>query len=450
MNTLEPRSGSTLIVGMGRTGRSLLEYLESKGRRVALYDDRPIDLQVRGERPSATGLIPSSWWSHITELAVSPGIPPRHRVLVEARRRAIPVYGDIEYFAKEVRHPVLGITGTNGKSTVVSLLGEIARRSSRRVGVGGNYGVPALDLLRDRTVELFILELSSFQLALTEHLRTEAAAILNVAEDHLDWHGTMEAYAAAKERIFRHTKHAIGNRDDAWVRAMLSRHRDTKTSFGASPPLERGDYGLAEEEGRLWLVGEGQRLLAADEIKLPGRHNLLNVLATWAVARVAGFDDRVIRDVVTSFAGLSHRLQCVRQYAGVTYYDDSKATNVSAAIAALEALSQPTIVILGGLSKGQSFAPLAQVVRGRVKVAILIGTDAPTIAKELEGACPCVKADDLDEAVTCAARFAEAGDAVLLAPACASFDMFRDYVDRGDKFRQAVNALGPSQRAGDE
>jgi UDP-N-acetylmuramoylalanine--D-glutamate ligase len=446
VNAPRPAPASTLVVGLGRTGASLLAYLERRGLPAAGYDDaggEPVarTLRARPGLPVAVGAVPADWWERFAAVWVSPGVPSNHPVLVEARRRGLPVEGDIELFARAARAPVLAVTGTNGKSTVVALLGAMATRAGRRTVVGGNYGTPALDLLTDPEPELYVLELSSFQLELTTSLRTRASAVLNLTEDHLDRHESMDAYAAAKERIFHATGLAVGNRDDAYVRAMLERCSAPRLSFGAGPP-EGEDYGLVDDAGDLWLVGGRRRLLAARELLLVGRHNLLNVLAAWALAEAAGLPEDAVRDAARAFPGLPHRMRVVGERGGVRYYDDSKATNVGATVAALRALERPIVAILGGRGKGQSFAPLAEAARGRLRAAVLIGEDAPAIARALDGVCPLVNAADMDEAVRRASALARSGDAVLLAPACASFDMFRDYADRGERFRAAVEAFG--------
>ncbi len=441
-----PVSGSTLVVGLGRTGGSLLAHLERERRPAAGYDDAGSEsllarIRARPDCPVAVGSVPEAWWERLAALAVSPGVPSTHPVLVEARRRGLPIEGDIELFARAARAPVVGVTGTNGKSTVVALLGAMATRAGRRVAVGGNYGTPALELLAEPEPDLYVLELSSFQLELTESLRTAAAAVLNLTEDHLDRHGSFAAYAAAKERVFRAASWAIGNRDDAHVCAMLARHPGPRRSFGLGLPTGE-DYGLVEDRDEACLVGRGRRLLPVRDLLLVGRHNRLNVLAAWALADAVGLPEEAIREAARAFPGLPHRMQSVGERDGVRYYDDSKATNVGATVAALRALERPIVAILGGQGKGQSFAPLAEAARGRLRAAVLIGVDAPLLARALEGVCPLATAADMDEAVRRAAALARSGDAVLLAPACASFDMFRDYADRGERFCRAVEALG--------
>ena len=446
MNAFLPPAGSTLVVGLGRTGTSLLAHLERHGRPAAGYDDRNGEVLARvgRDRPGlalTAGTVPETWWERLAGLAVSPGVPSTHPVLVEARRRGLAVEGDIEFFARTAGAPILGVTGTNGKSTVVALLGAMATRAGRRVAVGGNYGTPALDLLSRPEPELYVLELSSFQLELTSSLRTRAAVVLNLTEDHLDRHGSLAAYAAAKERIYQGAEIAVGNRDDAHVAAMLARQHGERRTFGLDRP--RGeDYGLEEGEDGGWLVGGGRRLLPVRDLLLVGRHNLRNVQAAWALADAAGLPEDAVRDAARTFPGLPHRMQAVGEHAGVRYYDDSKATNVGATVAALGALDRPVVAIFGGQGKGQSFAPLAAAARGRLRAAVLLGEDAPALARALEGVCPLAAASDMEEAVRRASALARRGDAVLLAPACASFDMFRDYADRGERFRRAVEALG--------
>jgi UDP-N-acetylmuramoylalanine--D-glutamate ligase len=352
--------------------------------------------------------------------------------------------GDVELFARAADAPVVGITGTNGKSTVTTLVGRMARRAAISVRVGGNLGEPALDLLGGADTALYVLELSSFQLETTYSLHLKAATVLNLSSDHLDRYASMADYAAAKARIFARCDTAVINLDDPLVVAMPKPGQprlsfSLRASAGADYAL--ADTGDAAPGRRWWLTRRGEHLLALSEMKISGLHNAANALASLALGEALGLPLESMLAELREFTGLPHRSQWVGEVRGVTYVDDSKGTNVGATLAAVAGMPGPLVLIAGGDGKGQDFAPLAAAFRGKVRRAVLIGRDRERLATALRGACATEFAADMDAAVAAAARAAEPGDLVLLSPACASLDMFRDYAARGDAFAAAARRL---------
>jgi UDP-N-acetylmuramoylalanine--D-glutamate ligase len=348
------------------------------------------------------------------------------------------VLGDVELFARNVQAPVIGITGTNGKSTVTSLVARMAAAAGRTVLAGGNLGEPALDLLEQPTPDLYVLELSSFQLETTYSLQLQAAVVLNVTADHLDRYASVAAYALAKSRIFARAATVVLNADDPLVAAMRRAPQRTVTFS-----IERSDadFTLLRDGAQTLLARRGEGLLDVARMKITGRHNAANALAALALGDAVGLPVAAMLDALVSFPGLSHRSEWIADAAGVRYIDDSKGTNVGATIAAVAGMPGPLVMIAGGEGKGQDFTPLAPAFRGKVRHAVLIGKDAPAVAAALAGVCSTETVASMQAAVAAAARTARAGDTVLLSPACASFDMFRDYGHRGDVFAAAVREL---------
>jgi UDP-N-acetylmuramoylalanine--D-glutamate ligase len=371
-------------------------------------------------------------------VVASPGVSLKEPFFVEARRRGVEIVGDIELFARAADAPVVGITGTNGKSTVTTLVGRMADRAGLRVRVGGNLGEPALDLLKPGT-QLYVLELSSFQLDATKALDLEAAAVLNVTPDHLDRYATVEEYAASKARIFDRCDTAVINLDDPLVVAMP---RPGQKTVGFSLRASIGaDYAVATHNGEWWLTRRDEPLMQVGAMKIKGLHNAANALASLALGDALGLPMPAMLEELATFAGLPHRSQWVADVHGVTYINDSKGTNVGATIAAVSGMQGPLVMIAGGDGKNQDFSALVDVFRGKVRHTVLIGRDAAAIATALKGVCPLEMCTTLEEAVRAAAKAAQPGDTVLLSPACASLDMFRDYTHRGAVFAQAVKEL---------
>lgn len=436
---------NALIVGLGKTGVSVARHLHARGWQIAVTDTRidpPGTAELASIAPEAAcsfGAFDLSLLPNVQLVVASPGVSPAEPLLQAARSRGVEIVGDIELFAREVRAPVIGITGTNGKSTVTTLVGRMAVRAGLRVAVGGNLGAPALDLLTSGNPELFVLELSSFQLDTTFSLHLRAATVLNVTEDHLDRYGTMQAYAASKARIFERCEHAVLNLDDPLVAGMT--RLDSKASGFSLVSGTGARYQLTTVAGAKWLAIDEQPMLALGEMRLAGLHNAANALAALALGDAAGLPREAMLAELREFEGLPHRSQWVAERAGVRYVNDSKGTNVGATLAAVSGYEGGLIIIAGGDGKGQDFAPLATAFAGRVRHALLIGRDAPRIAAVLKDVCPTEIIASLDAAVQRAAQVAVAGDTVLMSPACASLDMFRDYAQRGDVFAAAVGRL---------
>jgi UDP-N-acetylmuramoylalanine--D-glutamate ligase len=433
-----------VIVGLGTTGLSCARYLRAHGWRLAVTDTRaappqlPALTALDASIPVRLGALDATLLADAVCVVASPGVPLEGAFFEEVRRLRLSIVGDIELFARAVAAPVAGITGTNGKSTVTTLLARMAQRAGLRVRVGGNLGEPALDLLANGT-ELYVLELSSYQLETTSTLDCRAATVLNVSPDHLDRYRSLESYAAAKARIFARCDTAVINLDDPLVAAMPRAARRTlsfslRASIGA-------DYALAMHAGEWWLTRSGTPLLAVSRLRIKGLHNAANALAALALGEALELPQPVMLAELADFAGLPHRSQWIADIDGVTYIDDSKGTNVGATLAAVAGMPGPLVMIAGGEGKNQDFAPLAAAFRGKVRHTVLIGRDAPLLARALDGVCTLEGCATLPEAVQAAARAARAGDTVLLSPACASFDMFTDYAQRGAMFARAVREL---------
>lgn len=440
------KSAYTLVVGLGITGLSVARYLISHGENIVVTDSRenPPGLEVLRTTSPQTEIVLGEFdealFMGADKIIVSPGVSTQEGVLLHAIQQGVEVIGDIELFAQQVNAPVLAITGSNGKSTVTTLLGEMAEASAVNVRVGGNLGTPALDLLDD-AAELYVLELSSFQLESLYSLKPLAAVVLNVSPDHLDRYDSFESYAKAKQNIYHNCQHVVVNRDDPQVDAMQAGHRQV-AGFTLYEPAD-GDYGLRCIDDEVWLCKGNEKIIKQSDVKLHGQHNIANVLAALAVADAAGFSRGAVLKTIREFAGLAHRTQFVVEKNHVSWVNDSKGTNVGATMAAIAGIEVKNrlILIAGGLAKDADFSSLRSVVEDKVRSVVLIGKDAPKIEQALQDVVPVWFAKDMFEAVGVAAELAHPGDTVLLSPACASFDMFNGYQQRGDVFVQAVEAL---------
>ncbi|TBU78522.1 UDP-N-acetylmuramoyl-L-alanine--D-glutamate ligase [Phytopseudomonas daroniae] len=437
-----------IVVGLGKSGMSLVRYLARQGVRFAVVDTRanPPELStLREQFPQVEvrcGELDVEFLGRASELLISPGLAVATPALQEAAKRGAKLSGDIDLFARAAKAPIIAITGSNAKSTVTTLVGEMAAAAGRKVAVGGNLGTPALDLLAD-DVELYVIELSSFQLETTELLNAEVATCLNVSEDHMDRYADLPAYHLAKHRVFRGARQVVVNRDDPLSRPMIA-DQVPCWSFGlGKPDFKR--FGLLEENGEKYLAYQFEALLPVRELKIRGAHNQSNALAALALGHAVGLPMATMLDTLKGFTGLPHRCQWVGERAGVSYYDDSKATNVGAALAAIEGLGDDIagklVLIAGGDGKGADFSSLRKPVAAHCRAVILLGRDADRLTAVLEGAVEIVRVDSLQAAVEQAARIAQDGDAVLLSPACASLDMFKNFEERGRLFAQAVEAL---------
>ena len=448
-----------LVLGLGDTGVSMARWLTRRGANVRIADSRAAPPGLEALRRSLPGLEPrlgpfaQESFTGAALVAASPGVPLAEARIQQALRAGMPVVGDVELFARSLdaaRRPlILGITGTNGKSTVTALAGAMARAAGNDCEVAGNIGPPVLDALMRREDEgrpagVWVLELSSFQLETTASLGASAAVVLNVTEDHLDRYAGMAEYAAAKARIFAGHGVQVLNRDDPRTLAMALPGR-TVVTFGLDAPPGARDCGIVARDGEEWLAEGATALMRVKDMKLAGRHNAANALAALALCRAVGMPAAPLLAALREFRGLPHRVEPVGQIAGVRYYDDSKGTNVGASVAAIAGLAHehPRLVLIaGGEGKGQDFSPLREPLARAARAVVLIGRDGPLIEKALSGlGLRLLRATSMPEAVAVARAEARPGDAVLLSPACASFDMFRNYAHRGEVFRATVEEM---------
>jgi UDP-N-acetylmuramoylalanine--D-glutamate ligase len=442
----------TAILGMGVTGISVASFLSAKGMPFDFADSRlePPNLkQVERDYPSAKlalGSFDKDFLASYDRLIVSPGISLDDPALIHASKKGVELLGDLELFLDYAKAPVVMITGSNGKSTVTALLGQMAIDSGLSVGIGGNIGTPMLDLL-DNHHQLYVLEASSFQLELLNDSRGAVSGLLNISPDHLDRYQDIQKYHAAKHRIFRGASKVVINREDRLTRPLIST-QIPMTSFGLNQP-DLGSFGVLEGIDEGYLSYGIERLMLIDQIALKGKHNIANVLAALALGYSVDLPMQTMLETVKTFKGLSHRCQTVAKINSVLYVNDSKATNVGATLAALKgfgsAANKNLILIAGGQAKDQDFTALKQTVSDYVKLLILIGEDADKLGSVLKDCCQQIKTDSLEEAVAQTHQLAKTGDIVLLSPACASFDMYSGFEERGRCFHNAVEAMASSQ-----
>ena len=436
----------TLVVGLGETGLSVARYLSRQGVPVAIVDSReqpPGLARSRTELPADVALFLGGFnrdaFERAEQIVLSPGVSMNEPEIAAARARQVPVIGDIELFAQTARAPVIAVTGSNGKSTVVTLLSAMARRAGLEVRTGGNIGTPALDLIAADEPDLYVLELSSFQLETLQSLQPQAAVVLNISDDHLDRYRDLQDYAAAKQAIYRHAALQVVNLDDP-VAAALADVQQPITGFTGSVPAAN-EYGLVDVAGETWLARGDVHLMPASGVQMAGRHNLVNALAALALGEAAGLPLTAMVETLAEFQGLPHRMQYLAEHNGVRWFNDSKGTNVGATLAAIEGVDGPVVLIAGGDGKGADFSPLAAALQRKGHGAVLIGKDAPLLEAVLQDAVPVMHAGDMLQAVQLAATMAQSGDCVLLSPACASLDMYRNFEERGDLFMQAVSEV---------
>jgi len=447
---MDVKGKQVLVLGLGATGMSMARWLSARGARVRVADSREDPPHARALKtllPGVridTGAFRRESFSGIDLIAISPGVPLAQPEVARAAADGVPVLGDVELFAqaKGSASKVIAITGSNGKSTVTAMSGAMCRAAGARTVVAGNIGLPVLDALDEgEEPDLYVLELSSFQLETTSSLEPVAAAMLNLSEDHLDRYASLAHYAAAKARIFRGGGTQVLNRNDRFSIAMGLPGRAIVT-FGFDQPSGPADWGVVSEDGRDFLVQGSRRVLQAEELGVAGLHNAANALAALALCHDVGLAEEPMLQALRDFRGLPHRLSAVGSLNGITFFDDSKGTNVGATVAALSGLGRRSVLIAGGDGKGQDFSPLAAPVRRHARAVILIGRDRDRIRDALAHTGAQMRcAQTLAEAVHLAYAAAQPGDAVLLSPACASFDMFRDYRDRGEQFADGVRAL---------
>lgn len=449
MAALIQREGLRVVVGLGKTGLSCVRFLRSLGYQVAVNDtrDNPPNLaELHAEFPEVVvslGKLDEQLLLQAHEIISSPGISINEPELLSARLNAgIKIIGDIELFCRAVDKPIVAITGSNAKSTVTTLVGLMAQNAGINVAVGGNLGTPVLELLQ-QSADLYVLELSSFQLETTHSLRAAAAVVLNISEDHMDRYANMQAYHQAKHRIYRHCHFYVTNRQDLLTVPLLP-EVIPHTSFGLDKP-DLNTYGVIREQGISYLAKGQTKLLASHEMGIFGEHNIANALAALALGEAVNIPMSAMLQTLKEFTGLKHRCQLVTKHQGVAWYNDSKGTNVGATLAAINglgaAISGKVLLIAGGVGKGQDFSPLSSALAQYGKVVILLGEDATKIDAAVTAQVAKIHVQSLAAAVEQAAQLAQQGDAVLLSPACASFDMFKHYEDRGEQFVALVQSI---------
>ena len=450
------KNRNAVVLGLGMTGLSLARYLAREGARVRVADTRaepPRAAELAAALPGValtTGPFTDATLAGAELIAISPGVPKDQPPIAAAVARGAELAGDIELFARALPpdQKVLAITGTNGKTTVTALTGALCRAAGLATVVAGNIGDAVLDVLPSFDTaggarpwpDVFVLELSSFQLETTSSLRPVAAAMLNVTENHLDRYASVESYAAAKARVFAQGGIQVVNRDDPLSFGMRIPGR-TIESIGAGVPAAEGEWGLVRFDGTTWLAHGGGLLVPTSSLSLVGRHNALNALAALALVATIARINRNILDALKSFQGLPHRMQKVAEAGRVIYIDDSKATTIVATQAALDGIERPAVLIAGGDGKGQDFGPLRQAVDAHCRAVLLIGRDAPVLERALTGTRAAIeRVGTLDAAVRRAVQLARPGDAVVLSPACASLDQFANYVERGVRYAECLRA----------
>lgn len=443
------RGGLKVVAGLGISGVSAVNFLHEKGYRVAVTDSRAVPPghdQIPAAVQTSFGQFDLELLLQAEEIIISPGLDPKLPEIQAAIAKGIPVVSEIQILRRATDKPIIAITGSNAKSTVTTLIGLMAADAGVKVAVGGNLGRPALDLTKDDP-ELYILELSSFQLETTSHLNADVAVVLNISEDHLDRHGDMFAYHTAKHRIFQGVKKVVHNRDDSLTRPLVP-DATPMQSFGLNAP-DMNQYGvLRDTDGTIWLARGRERLLKSSDMYMQGLHNIANALACLALGEAMGLPLAGMLETLKTFKGLEHRCEFVKELNGVRYYNDSKGTNIGATLAALDGLGAAieaqggrVAIILGGQGKGQDFSALCDALSKYAKVAVLIGEDRTVIEQAIQGTTCLMHANSLKEAVALCEQHTQAHDVVLLSPACASFDMFTGYPERGRQFVALVNEL---------
>jgi UDP-N-acetylmuramoylalanine--D-glutamate ligase len=439
-----------LILGLGNSGLAAARWLAHRGADLRVADSAasPVNLPaLRALNDSikvSLGAFDAADFDWADRIVISPGVPVQQPLIRAAIARGVSVWSDVELFAQALPEStqVIAITGSNGKSTVTTMVDAMCRAAGKKTLMAGNIGLPVLEALEEHpSTEMFVLELSSFQLETTYTLHPLAATVLNVSEDHLDRYADMNDYAATKARIFQAGGKQVLNRNDA--RTMAMAHGKAVT-FGLDAPATDSEYGIRDA----YLCRGKHKLLAVKDLPLAGLHNAANALAAWALCAAAGLPDAPLAKAMRTFKGLPHRVEWVANVAGVDFYDDSKGTNVGATEAALNGMDKPVVLIVGGEGKGQDFTPLAAAVQKSARAVVQIGRDGALIADAISTAgVPIVRAESMESAVSLAFAHAQNGDAVLLSPACASFDMFKNYAHRAEMFIAAVHALAAVKMA---
>ena len=443
MSAKTTNTDKDLVVGLGKTGLSIARYLERNDADAIFFDSRdepPGLAELEALFPDAQVRLGGDALPRgVTRIIASPGVADSHPLMKKALKKKVEIISDIELFARDAAQPFVAVTGSNGKSTVTTLLYHMCRAAGQKVLAGGNLGEPALDLLGEDAPDIYVLELSSFQLQRTRQLPAEVAVLLNVSPDHLDWHASEEDYREAKYRVFDQAAAAVVNRSDDTA-AQRAERCGRVVTFGLDAP-DADQFGIREDEGEKYLACGDVLLLSVRDLGLYGLHNQLNALAALAAGSLLGLGRAEMLQVLVEFPGLPHRMQFVARISAVDYINDSKATNVAAAVASVNSVDGMLVLIAGGDGKGGDFSELAEAVEGKLRGVVLIGKDAEKIAHALDTVMPVHFAENMESAVHMAATCAESDDTVLLAPACASLDQYENYMARGDAFIAAVEGL---------
>lgn len=447
MSQLIAKNNVCVLIGTGLSGRSVARYLQSIDQLFIWVDTReapPALSEIRAEFPNVSlelGQLNQDTLLSASQIIVSPGVSLATPEIVAAKKVGIEVIGDVELFLREAKAPVVAITGSNAKSTVTSLVGEMAAAAGINVAVGGNIGIPVLDLLKAKDAELYVLELSSFQLEAVEQVNAEVATVLNVSEDHMDRYDSLFHYHLAKQRVYYGAKTVVTNRQDPLTVPPIAEGVEQLT-FGLNQPDRKG-FGVLQKGGEDWLAFEFKALMPCSKIKMPGRHNVANALSALALGYAVNIPLESMLNTLTEFSGLPHRCEWIAECNEIRFFNDSKGTNVGATLAAINGLAtdnKKIVLIAGGVGKGADFSPLRDAAKA-LRCAVLIGEDAKKIAEVLSLQCRVEFASSMKEAVMLSNDLASAGDTVLLSPACASFDMFDGFEARGNAFVDAVHEV---------
>ncbi|GMG86646.1 UDP-N-acetylmuramoyl-L-alanine--D-glutamate ligase [Biformimicrobium ophioploci] len=447
-----------VVIGLGASGVSAVRYLRAEGLPCVVFDTReqPAGLDAFREAfPDVavhTGALNPEVLASAAELIVSPGVSVKTPEIRAAAEAGVPVIGDVELFARAIKGmplDLVAITGSNAKSTVTTLLGDMAKAAGRNVVIGGNIGVPVLDLLPLEGVDTVVLELSSFQLETTYSLEATAATILNISEDHMDRYDSLAEYHQAKLRIVRGAHRVLVNRDDALTQPPMAQGVEYRSFGGGNPDLKQ--YGTIDIDGEKWLAKGPRALMPVTELGTVGSHNVLNALSAFALGDMIGLEEEPMLETLRVFHGLAHRCEKVAEFAGLYFVNDSKGTNVGATLAAVEGLGEDHNVVLlaGGVGKGADFSPLREGAPS-LRALVTFGQDGPVIAQAFGNSCESYAVQDMAEALAKAVEVAQPGDFVLLSPACASFDQYRNFEVRGEHFRSLVKALEQQHDASGE
>jgi len=436
-----------VIVGLGKTGLSCFRYLSNQGLNVAITDSReepPELLELKAEFESASvylGQINEQVLLASDQIILSPGVSLDDKSIKLSIENNIPVFGDIELFCQKAQAPIIAVSGSNGKSTVTTIVAEMTRLAGLKTYVGGNIGIPALDLLSDSSPDLYVLELSSFQLETTYSLNAHASVVLNVSPDHMDRYSSLKDYANTKKRIYSGQGLMVLNKDEEYIHSIIDSKRDT-IYFSLGAP-EGENFGLINHNNEVWLSQGNEKIINKNQLKIKGEHNISNALAAMALAGAVNVPTNIMADVLKNFTGLEHRCQLVREIDNVSWYNDSKATNVGACIASITGLCElgNIILIAGGDSKGADLSGLNPIVKKYIKRVFLFGIDANKLADVMGSDVDKEFVNNMNEAVKGASKIADPDDIVLLAPACSSLDMYKNYQQRGDAFISAIDAL---------